>query len=152
MLTRLLVTLAVLGALAFPAVAATIDETEIDVKTREVAKTLRCTVCQSESIWESGSPFARQVRENIRDRVEQGQSADEIRAYFLSRYGDYILMQPPARGVNWVVWIGPFVVLIVGGFFLYRTLNRWVASTPAAQAVEPLDESSRKRIERELHS
>ena len=152
MLTRLLVILAVLGALSFPAVAATKDETEIDVKTREVAKTLRCTVCQSESIWESGSPFARQVRESIREQVEQGKSAEDIRAYFLDRYGDYILMQPPARGVNWVVWIGPFAVLIVGGFLLYRTLTRWVASTPAPQTVEPLDESSRKRIERELHS
>ena len=153
MLTRLLVALAVLGALSSPAVATTVDETDIDIKTREVAKTLRCTVCQTENVWESGSPFARQVRENIRERVEQGQSAEEIRAYFLSRYGDYILMQPPARGVNWLVWIGPFAVLIVGGFLLYRTLNRWVTSTPAApQTVEPLDEASRRRIERELHS
>jgi cytochrome c-type biogenesis protein CcmH len=153
MLTRLLVALAVLGALSSPAVATTVDETDIDIKTREVAKTLRCTVCQTETVWESGSPFARQVRENIRERVEQGQSAEEIRAYFLSRYGDYILMQPPARGVNWLVWIGPFAVLIVGGFLLYRTLTRWVTSTPAApQTVEPLDEASRRRIERELLS
>jgi cytochrome c-type biogenesis protein CcmH len=152
MLTRLLVALAVLGALASPAVATTVDETDIDIKTREVAKTLRCTVCQTENVWESGSPFARQVRENIRERVEQGQSAEEIRAYFLSRYGDYILMQPPARGVNWLVWLGPFALLLVGGALLYRTLNRWVTRTPAPPVVEPLDEPSRRRIERELHS
>ena len=60
MLTRLLVALAVLGALSSPAVATTVDETAIDIKTREVAKTLRCTVCQTENVWESGSPFAQQ--------------------------------------------------------------------------------------------
>ena len=152
MLTRLLVALAVLVALSSPAVAATVDETEIDIKTREVSKTLRCTVCQTETIWESGSPFANQVREAIRERLEQGQSADDVRAYFLSRYGDYIMMQPPTRGVNWLVWLGPFALLLVGGALLYRTLNRWVTRTPVPPVVEPLDEPSRRRIERELRS
>jgi cytochrome c-type biogenesis protein CcmH len=141
-----------LAALASFAVASTVDETELDIQTREVAKTLRCTVCQTESIWESGSPFARQVREHVRERLQQGQSPEEIRAYFLSRYGDYILMQPPTRGVNWIVWLGPFALLLVGGALLYRMLNRWVTRTPVPPVVEPLDEPSRRRIERELHS
>ena len=64
-----------------------VDETEIDEKVREIAKTLRCTVCQTENIWESGAPLAHQMREAVRERVIQGQSADEIRAYFHSRYG-----------------------------------------------------------------
>lgn len=131
--------------------AATVDESDLETRTREVAKTLRCTVCQTETVWESGSPFAQEVRANIRDRLQQGQSPEEIRAYFLSRYGDYILMQPPTRGVNWIVWVGPFVLLIVGGLLLYRSLSRWV--TPAAPPpVEPLDEAARSRIERELRS
>lgn len=152
MLTRLLVALAMLAALSSPAVAATVDESDLDTRMREVAKTLRCTVCQTETMWESGSPFAQQVRENIRERLQQGQSPEEIRAYFLSRYGDYILMQPPTRGVNWLVWLGPFALLLVGGALLYRTLNRWVTRTPVPPVVEPLDEPSRRRIERELHS
>ncbi|HET8760777.1 MAG TPA: cytochrome c-type biogenesis protein, partial [Nitrospiria bacterium] len=126
-------------------------ESDLETRTREVAKTLRCTVCQTENVWESGSPFAQTVRANIRERLQQGQSPEEIRAYFLSRYGDYILMQPPTRGVNWIVWVGPFVLLAVGGVLLYRSLARWV--TPAAPPpVQPLDEASRSRIERELHS
>ena len=141
-----------LAALASSAAASTVDESELDIQTREVAKTLRCTVCQTESIWESGSPFAQQVREHVRERLQQGQSPEEIRAYFLSRYGDYILMQPPTRGVNWLVWLGPFALLLVGGALLYRTLNRWVTRTPVPPVVEPLDEPSRRRIERELHS
>jgi len=77
-------------ALPSPGQAAMVDETEIDIQTREIAKTLRCTVCQTENIWESGAPLAHQMREVVRERVKQGQSAEEIRAYFLSRYGDYI--------------------------------------------------------------
>lgn len=138
-------------AMAFSAVAATVDESDLDTRTREVAKTLRCTVCQTETVWESGSPFAGQVREAIRERLQQGQSPEQIRDYFLSRYGDYILMQPPTRGVNWIVWIGPFVLLLGGALVLYRSLSRWV--TPSAPApVEALDDVSRQRIERELRS
>jgi cytochrome c-type biogenesis protein CcmH len=138
-------------AVASSLLAATVDESDLDTRTRDVAKTLRCTVCQTETVWESGSPFAGQVRDAIRERLEQGQSPEEIRAYFLSRYGDYILMQPPTRGVNWIVWVGPFVLLFVGGLILYRSLTRWVVpSVPAP--VEPLDDASRQRIERELRS
>lgn len=144
---------AVAGALAVASTvfAATVDESELDSRTREVAKTLRCTVCQTETVWESGSPFAGQVRAAIRERLEQGQSPEEIRAYFLSRYGDYILMQPPTRGVNWIVWVGPFVLLLVGALLLYRSLARWV-TPPTPAPVEPIDDASRQRIERELRS
>jgi len=138
-------------AVASSVFAATVDESDLDTRTREVAKTLRCTVCQTENVWESGSPFAGQVRDAIRERLEQGQSAEEIRAYFLSRYGDYILMQPPTRGVNWIVWVGPFVLLVVGAWLLYRSLARWV-TPPTPSPVEPLDDVSRQRIERELRS
>lgn len=147
------ITLFILFASA--ASAAVIDETDIDVKTREIAKTLRCTVCQTENIWESGAPLAQQMREVVQERVKQGQSADEIRAYFLSRYGDYILMEPPKQGVNWLVWVGPFLLLVIGGFLLYQQLARWVSHVPPAAPSDippPLDEDARRRIERELHS
>lgn len=131
-----------------------VDETEVDERVREIAKTLRCTVCQTENIWESGAPLAYQMREAVRERVIQGESAEEIRAYFHSRYGDYILMEPPKHGLNWLVWVGPFVLLLFGGFMLYRELNRWVTRTPARppEVPQPLDEKARRRIEQELHS
>lgn len=153
MLSRAALALILLAAFTPAALAETKNESEIDVKTREVAKTLRCTVCQTESVWESGSPFAAEVRKAIRERVAQGESGDEIRAYFLSRYGDYILMQPPARGVNWLIWTGPFALLLVGGVLLYRTLRRWVTATPPpVDEAPPLDERARRRIEQELRS
>ena len=94
--------------------AKVVDETEIDQKVREIAKTLRCTVCQTENIWESGAPLAHQMREAVRERVVQGQSAEQIRAYFHSRYGDYIMMEPPKQGINWLIWLAPFLLLFGG--------------------------------------
>ena len=130
------------------------DETDLDAKTRDVAKTLRCTVCQNESIWDSKADLARQMREVVRERLAQGQSPEEIQAYFQSRYGDYILLEPPKSGMNWLLWAGPFVLLCVGGIILYLVLRRWVARTPATRMEElpPLDEVHRKRIEEELKS
>ena len=102
---------------AFPysGLAKIVDETEIDEKVREIAKTLRCTVCQTENIWESGAPLAHQMRDAVRERVIQGQSAEEIREYFHSRYGDYIMMEPPKHGLNWLIWLAPFILLLGGG-------------------------------------
>ncbi len=130
------------------------DETALDAKTRDVAKTLRCTVCQNESIWDSKADLARQMREVVRERLAQGQSPEEIQAYFQSRYGDYVLLEPRKSGMNWILWAGPFVLFVVGGIILYLVVRRWVARTPAAGTEElpPLDEAHRKRIEEELKS
>ena len=131
--------------------AKVVDETEIDQKVREIAKTLRCTVCQTENIWESGAPLAHQMREAIRERVMQGQSTEEIRAYFHSRYGDYIMMEPPKQGINWLIWLAPFLLLFGGGALLWREVKGWVTRTRPSQPPPALDEASRRRIERELH-
>lgn len=137
-----------------PAFAEEVGETELDVQVREIAKTLRCTVCQTENIWESGAPLAKQMRDAIRERLQLGHTEPEIRAYFLSRYGDYILMEPPKHGVNWLIWVAPFVLLLVGGFFLYKEVKHWVKDTPTPPSQPPalLDEQARKRLERELES
>jgi cytochrome c-type biogenesis protein CcmH len=136
------------------ALAAQVDETAQDDQVREIAKTLRCAICQTENIWESQSVLAAQMRQIIRDRLQQGESPEQIKAYFLSRYGDYILMKPRVRGWNWLIWAGPFVLLLIGGLLLSRTLSRWTtAPTPSqSDSLTPLNESSRRRIEDELRS
>ncbi len=130
------------------------DETALDVQVREIAKTLRCTVCQTENIWESGAPLAQQMRGVVRERLKLGHSHEEIRAYFLSRYGDYIMMEPPKHGMNWLLWVGPFILLLGGGLLLYKEVIGWVRRTPAPSTTlpPPLDEQARQRLERELES
>lgn len=151
---RLTWCLAALLTIPLPLFAAVQDETDVDIQVREIAKTLRCTVCQTENIWESGAPLAQQMRGVIRDRIAMGHSTEEIRAYFLSRYGDYILMEPPKHGVNWLIWVAPFLLLVIGGFFLYKEVTHWVRDTPTppSKPEPPLDDQARKRIERELRS
>ncbi|MYA29448.1 MAG: cytochrome c-type biogenesis protein CcmH [Nitrospira sp. SB0666_bin_27] len=148
-----LIPIAILLCFVFPGagLAKVVDETEIDQKVREIAKTLRCTVCQTENIWESGAPLAHQMRQAVRERVIRGQSTEEIRAYFHSRYGDYIMMEPPKQGINWLIWLAPFLLLFGGGVLLWREVKGWVTRTPPHQPPPALDEAARRRIERELH-
>ncbi len=137
------------------AAAETLTEDQLQAQVKEVAKTLRCAVCQSESVWESNAELAIQMRDIIRERLSQGQTPDEIRAYFVSRYGDFILLQPRTFvGMNWLLWGGPFLLLIIGGTFLFRTLRTWVAQTAPdpPEALSPIDERGRRRIEQELRS
>jgi len=134
--------------------AQNLTEDQLQARVREVAKTLRCAVCQSESVWESNAELAIQMRDIIRERLIQGESPDQIRAYFVSRYGDFILLKPRAFGLNLLLWGGPFLLLVIGGTFLFRTLRKWVAETAPASPdlLSPIDEKSRKRIEQELRA
>ena len=154
MVIRLTVISILLVTIAWPAWAEIQDETDLDMQVREIAKTLRCTVCQTENIWESGAPLAQQMRAVVRERLKLGHSKEEIRAYFLSRYGDYIMMEPPKHGVNWIIWVGPFVLLLGGGLLLYKEVTGWVRSTPepTSTPASPLDDQARQRIQRELES
>jgi cytochrome c-type biogenesis protein CcmH len=134
--------------------AQNLTEDQLQARVKEVAKTLRCAVCQSESVWESNAELAIQMRDIIRERLVQGESPDQIRAYFVSRYGDFILLKPRAFGLNILLWGGPFLLLVIGGTFLFRTLRKWVAETAPASPEElsPIDEKSRRRIEEELRA
>jgi cytochrome c-type biogenesis protein CcmH len=133
--------------------AAGMSEDELQARIKEVSKSLRCAVCQSESVWESNAELALQMRRIIRERLLQGESPDQIRAYFQGRYGDFILLKPRIGGLNLLLWVGPFVLLSAGGFALYRTLRRWAAAeSPPLPISTPLSEENQKRIEAELKS
>jgi len=128
-------------------------EAQLQERIKAVAKSLRCAVCQSESVWESNAELAVQMRQVIRERLIRGESPDAIRAYFQSRYGDFILLSPRPTGLNLILWLGPFLLLLVGGIAIYFTLSRWtVSSSPAAPDISPIDIPTRERIERELQN
>ncbi|MFQ5780529.1 MAG: cytochrome c-type biogenesis protein CcmH [Nitrospiria bacterium] len=141
-------------AIPFGSAAEQVEDDVLQARIKEVSKTLRCAVCQSESVWESNATLAIQMREIIRERLIAGESPDEIRAYFVSRYGDFILLKPRVVGLNWLLWVGPFFLLSLGGVFLYRALRRWVAQSPppGPESLSPIDEAHRRRIEEELRA
>ena len=136
--------------LASPVRSAQVDESRVDAQARELALSLRCTVCQSENIWESNSPLAQQIRGLIRERLGRGEQPADIRDYLYSRYGDYILMEPRKAGLNWLLWGAPLALALGGGLLLWRAQGRWRRPAATAAAAPAVDEAQRRRIEAEL--
>lgn len=89
-----------------------------------IAAQLRCAVCQNESVAESHAQLAQDMRALIREQLAAGRSEAQILAWFHDRYGDYVLMRPPARGSGWLLWLGPSVLLAVGGTGAFLFLRR----------------------------
>lgn len=113
-------------------------DSALEARTSAVAATLRCPVCQGESIQDSPSGLAKQMRAVVRDRLRAGQSPDQVRAYFVSRYGEWILLEPKMTGLNVVLYVLP-VFLVVGGLVLIAFLvRRWtrLAEADGGQGAE----------------
>jgi cytochrome c-type biogenesis protein CcmH len=89
-----------------------VEEADLESKTRDLSRELRCLVCQGENVWDSNSPLAGQMRDLVRERLRQGESPQQISTYLESRYGDFVLMKPPKHGLNWLLWLGPFALLL----------------------------------------
>ena len=104
-------------AAAVPAgtVAETISDPALEARARNLQRQFRCLVCQGESIDESGSPFAADVRRLVRQQIAGGQSDGQIADFLVARYGAFILMKPPLQSNTWLLWLAPFLVLGVGG-------------------------------------
>jgi cytochrome c-type biogenesis protein CcmH len=113
-----------------PLLATGFGSAEVDLAPRvfEVASRLRCPVCVSESVAQSASETSVRMREIIAEKLEAGESEAEILDYFQARYGDWILLEPPRRGIYLVVWIVPAVavVLVLGvlGYYVRRWTRR----------------------------
>jgi cytochrome c-type biogenesis protein CcmH len=108
--------------------AATASDSALEARTTAVASTLRCPVCQGESIQDSPSELAKQMRAVVRDRLRSGETPEQVKAYFVSRYGEWILLEPTMTGLNILLYVLP-VLLVVGGLTLIVFLvRRWTAS------------------------
>jgi cytochrome c-type biogenesis protein CcmH len=85
---------------------------------------IRCVVCQSESIGDSNADVAKDMRAMIRTRLKAGDDEAAIIGFLHDRYGDAVLMKPPVRPVTWLLWAGPFIVLLGGGLAAGRLFRR----------------------------
>lgn len=108
--------------------AGTAADSVLEARTTDVAATLRCPVCQGESIQDSPSELARQMRAVVRDRLRAGETPEEVKAYFASKYGEWILLEPRMTGLNILLYVLP-VVLVVGGIAIVAILvRRWTTA------------------------
>ena len=100
--------------------------TDLEEQLRAISKELRCPVCQNLSIADSPSEMAQQMRALIREQLKEGKSPKEIKAYFTSKYGEWILLSPTTKGFSLLVWILPFIALTGGIIFVLLVARRWV--------------------------
>jgi cytochrome c-type biogenesis protein CcmH len=117
-------------------------------RVQAVAAGLRCPVCQNLSVADSPSELAQQMRADIGSRLRAGQTPQEIRQFFVSRYGTWILLSPPRHGLGILPWATPVAALVAGGLIVASVLRRRSRAGPSAG--EPLTASERERIRREV--
>ena len=113
-----------------------------EARVQALGKQLRCPMCQGLSIADSGSSAARAQMDRVRELVAEGKSDDEIRTYFVARYGEWALLEPPAHGFNWLVWLGPAVLLLAGAWIVARMVRRKTPGAVAAPAAAAPAEGS----------
>ena len=93
-------------------------------KTREIGQNIRCLVCQNQSIDESSSQIAQDLRILIKEKINTGSTDKEIYEYLSDRYGDYILLNPPLKTNTILLWFLPFIILILGLFLVMKILKK----------------------------
>src|SRR5687768_18372815 len=123
------------------------DDPELEKRVTKLSQELRCLVCQNETLAESRADLANDLRNQVREQMKAGKSDKEIVAFLTERYGDFILYRPPVKPTTYLLWFGPFLMLIGGLVFLFRHLKH------RRQLIvdEPLSQNERRRAEELLN-
>ena len=124
MLRNVLIALAVCAASAAwskEAVPVAADPA-IEARTMKLAEVLRCLVCQNQTIADSNADLAVDLRKQIREQLQAGKTDEQVKEYMVQRYGDFVLYHPPFKNSTVLLWVGPFVLLVLAFAVLYRTL------------------------------
>ncbi|HET6802075.1 MAG TPA: cytochrome c-type biogenesis protein [Casimicrobiaceae bacterium] len=118
----------------------------LDARLKTLENELRCLVCQNQTLAESNAPLAEDLRKEVRSLAVAGKSDDDIRAYLVARYGDFVLYNPPVKPTTYALWLGPFLLLAAGIVIWLRILRRR-AALPADvdEAAAPAPETARAR-------
>jgi cytochrome c-type biogenesis protein CcmH len=101
-----------------------VDDPVTEQRLIVISEEMRCLVCQNESLAGSRSDLANDLRREIRILIKEGKTDDQIRSFMVDRYGDFVLYRPPVKPITWLLWIGPFVILLAGIIALIVYLRR----------------------------
>lgn len=99
----------------------------------KLAENLRCLVCQNESLASSRADLAKDLRQEVREKMQQGLTDQQIIDYLVSRYGDFVLFDPPMRRYTLLLWYGPFALLLIGLVVLFVQLRKRKSQVPEPQ-------------------
>src|SRR5215204_1621503 len=122
---------------------------DIEEQTRAISAELRCVVCQNLSVADSPSEMAQQMRASVREQVEAGKSAQEIKDFFVSKYGEWVLLAPTNTGFNRLLWWLPITVLVGGVITALVLVRRWTVRR-AIRIVPRVEPSVAERLCNEM--
>lgn len=135
--------------LALPAFAVqpdeVLDDAALEARARDLSRVLRCPVCQGENIDDSNAPISRDLRLYLRERLVAGDSDREAIDAITDRFGEFVLFEPPRRGLNWVLWLSGPLMALLALFIGWRFLSGRAKDEPAPDA---LSADEKKRLER----
>jgi len=120
----------------------------VEERLNKLSRELRCLVCQNETLADSRADLAEDLRDEIRGQIRAGKSDQEIVAFLTQRYGDFILYRPPVRPKTYLLWFGPFILLLGGLAILFRYVKRRRDSIEEV----PLSAADRRRAEELLRA
>ena len=112
--------------------ARTTGDSALEARTSAVAAQLRCPVCQGLSIQDSPSELAQSMRSLVRDQLAEGRTPEQVKAYFVSKYGEWILLSPAPHGFNLLAYAVPVLVVVGGGALIILAVRRWTAAGEAS--------------------
>jgi len=124
------------------------DDVQLEQRMQALTQQLRCLVCRNETLADSPADVAEDLRRQIRDQMKAGKGDQEIVAFLHERYGDFVLYKPPVKSTTYLLWFGPFVLLIGGTFLLYKYLGqrrRMIADKPLTEEERKLAEELLKQ-------
>ena len=104
------------------------EDPALEARLKAMSHELRCLVCQNSTLADSSAPLAEDLRKEIRAQMRAGKSDKEVVDYLVARYGDFVRYRPPVNNSTALLWFGPFLLLIIGGFVLYRVLKKHAGS------------------------
>jgi cytochrome c-type biogenesis protein CcmH len=110
------------------------EAAELDALTKQVASQLRCPVCQGLSLADSPSELALEMKDVVRSQLASGRSPEEVKQYFVDKYGEWILLEPERRGVNLLVYALPGLAVACGLVTIWLALRRWTSGASAGEA------------------
>jgi cytochrome c-type biogenesis protein CcmH len=121
----------------------------LEARAEAIGATLRCLVCQNESIEESGASLAHDIRVLLRQLLVQGDTDAEARQAIVARYGEFVLLQPPVRPATYVLWFGPAALLLAGFAGIALWLRKRPATTATVTSLTPQEQSRLDTLLRE---
>ncbi len=114
----------------------TVADPALEKRVMALSEELRCLVCQNQTLADSHAELAIDLKNQVREKLASGMSDHDVLEYMVERYGDFVLYRPPVKGITWLLWFGPFLLLIGGLALLIFKLSRGRGATDTVPEAE----------------